>query len=765
MMVPYNSLRRHACAVAMLGTIVSCYGDEPPKSICSQATSEDDLFNQTVAPIVDKDCAPCHTNNQSPMRLYVGNNEHNRTELAKRGFIAYKGIMLPLAKMIGDAEHGGKVRYGENSEEYAAMETWLAAAVSEKDMFADCGDAGASKELWSRLILLDESATVFRAYREIAGIRAPKAIMDALASGGMTAEEAILQMLTEPSIEEFVKELEDAHSLHTRKYWFNGVDVLSAEHYPNKNVWESQGFSEAQKEEWKACAETAVGQEVVNTIWEHVRLDLPYTDLACASVAMNPCSARVYYGHVNESNSVTPTLNHVLDEFEDPYDFDEYIFLNPPDVPEGGGPLASNMFNTRWPTTPTNRSRNRAKYWWERTLNTAILARGNRPVDPNAVGAFNAVMNQDACTVCHSDNDPVAQLFELDWENGGAAQIPDDAWHADMFPPGIGQDCELPYEERSRALAWAGDLVCEDPNLRAQFRTGAVARYYTGITGVRIYARPSIEDTALHPEARTNGVKRQEAFLAKLASIMEKNDDNIKHVVVHILMSEWYRTIGVTGSLSEEEAAELSVIGNRCVKNPRALDRFIRSIGLSWTDGNGESRLTNAEQYLFYAGGADSDQRLTPLCDTNGFRALVEDRMGHELACKIVANDFALPPEERMWFPFVEMHYLPTLGFLDLMRDNIRHIHAMIHGRTLPESELAMLVELMIESQAACMEASYSGTWSSEIPKPCQATHNMATGEPLESPIKTDPLCTNVMWRAAVDVMLTDPKVTHGISL
>ncbi len=746
-------LLRFAMCVGLFLAASCVSTDEAPVS-CTDMTDSTALYLSGPRTTVNGVCAPCHQNNKSTMRLYPGNDSYNMQMLLDRSRYEVEGIPLPLVKMTGKENHGGGQVTQSGSDIYESFRVWIQAARHPQDALAQCQDTG-QPAVWNRLILLSESQTVYRAYQEIVGTVPNAQLMDDLAAGQKTARQALVDLFAQPSTMDWIKEIEDADNLHTRKYWHNGVDVISGDRYKNKSFWNASSYSEAEKKKWAACAQNAVGQEVVNTIAEVVRLGRPYTDLACTSIAVNPCSARVY--------------GMDLSVFKDVSNMKEFVFMNPPDVPQGGGLLASNMFATRWPTTPTNRSRNRSKYWWGRMLDVDVLARGTRPVDVTAIGAFNPVMNSSACTVCHSDVDPVAQLFLQSWNVSGASQsVTEETWKADMFPPGIGQNYALPYEERHRALAWAGDLICSDPDLQTQFRMGAIKRYFTALTGTKVAARPTDTNDPFF-ESLTRGVKQQEVFFETLRTQMEQNNDDVRQVVAEILLSPWYRSIGVTGEVNQQEEAELSALSSACVKNPYALDRMIRSLGFSWIDGNGTSYLGSSSRYLFYSGGADSDQVLTPLCDTNGFRALIEDRVGHAFACQVVGQDFALPAKTRTYFPLVEADDVPTYkgevvpGIVERIQNNLQHLAGLFYHRTFSTEEVSQWTDFAVSVQKACLASVQDKSWSENIPHACQAKKDPKTGKEFADSITKDPLCALTMWRAIIDVMVTDPSITTDI--
>ena len=691
------------------------------------------------------------------MELTPGDHEHNANTLLERSRISVDGVPLPLVKMSGGESHEGGALFSHDSDEYKQFALWIERGLDQVNGTSTCPETAGTPTLWARLVLLDEPSTIRRAYRHIAGTKMLDELLIARTNGVRTTPDILYDMLDEDGAGEWIKMIHN-DELHTDKYRHNGVDVLSNDNYPDKNFWDNKPYSDAQKSFWKSCAHEAVGREPLNTAWEIIRRDLPYTELVQTSVAVNPCSAQVY--------------GIDLANFSDPTDPDEFIFMNPLTQPEGGGVFASDMTNIRWQSTDTNRNRARARYHLDFTLGIDIMTRGNRPVDPGAVASFNPTMQIKECTKCHTDLDPIAGLFQ-NRENSGRYRVSDDFWYADMFAPGIDDTYVLPFEEKHRALAWFGDTVHNTPDLLDKFRKKAIVRFFEAVTGQTVHPRPTDVDDPLF-DAKTRGVKEQDLYLAYLLTLLKEKDDNMKHVIVALLMSPYFRATHVEGELTEEEAAELATLGNRCAHRPQQLVRVIESLGFFWNDNNGIPLLTDPGAYLFFAGGADSDNVLDPLCEANGFSALVWDRMAREISCKTVATDFARPQDERIWFPLVEYGDIPSYqgeavpGLMKKIVDNIGYMHTKIFGTEMTSTERDEYATLATATHDACATEVSEGTWSIDLPQPCKGygTHvDEETGDTIEFSIQKDEHCSNATWQALLEFMLTDPRVTHAIAL
>ena len=154
--------------------------------------------------------------------------------------------------------------------------------------------------------------------------------------------------------------------------------------------------------------------------------DLPYTEILTADYIMaNPPAAIAYGGKPAFKNredvrEFQPTRIERYYRTGDDHDvdYDQYgaYVVNPgslaTDYPHTG------VLNTpgllyRYPTTPTNRNRARARWTYWHFLGVDIENLSERAIDPAALAdAGNPTMNNPACTGCHTLLDPVAGAFQ-----------------------------------------------------------------------------------------------------------------------------------------------------------------------------------------------------------------------------------------------------------------------------------------------------------------------------------------------------------------
>src|SRR3569623_1418278 len=120
----------------------------------------------------------------------------------------------------------------------------------------------------------------------------------------------------------------------------------------------------------------------------------------------------------------------------------------------------------RYPTTETNRTRLRARMYYQHLLGVDVLELAARVSDAATVTAKfkNPTMQASECVVCHKTLDPVAGLFQDYWRfaDQGVYGRRKGGWFTDVFPAGFEGD-DLPSKERWRALQRLGERTAKDP--------------------------------------------------------------------------------------------------------------------------------------------------------------------------------------------------------------------------------------------------------------------------------------------------------------
>lgn len=184
---------------------------------------------------------------------------------------------------------------------------------------------------------------------------------------------------------------------------------------------------------WENRVEQGARKAPLELIAHVVQNELPYTEILTAGYIMaNPFSAEAYGADT---------------EFDDPSDFHEFkpsrfavyyldagsravdqvpscgVYITyPGDLPldyPHAGILNTTAFLKRFPTTPTNRNRARARWTYYHFLGVDVEQLAARTTDPDAlVDTDNPTMKNPACTGCHDVLDPVAGAFQNYNEDG-----------------------------------------------------------------------------------------------------------------------------------------------------------------------------------------------------------------------------------------------------------------------------------------------------------------------------------------------------------
>ena len=231
-----------------------------------------------------------------------------------------------------------------------------------------------------------------------------------------------------------------------------------------------------------------------------------------------------------------------------------------------------------------------------------------------------------------------------------------DTWYRDMRTPGFEGETS---EGNLDSLQWLGRKIANDP----RFATAAVSFWWPAIFGEDTLARP--EDPSLPNYAGDLlAYNAQQAVIADLASGFEARGFKAKQLFADMILSPWYRTGEVDESLSKTRQRSLESVGSGRLLTPEEIDRKNKAVfGRTW----GESNRSNAYYYepetqfnrgwggyaTFY-GGIDSVTVTKRNRDVTSLMSNVAEKMGLDLACQVVLDDFSKPQSDRHLFTTVE---------------------------------------------------------------------------------------------------------------
>ena len=481
-----------------------------------------------------------------------------------------------------------------------------------------------------------------------------------------------------------------------------------------------------------------------------VRNDRPFTELVTADYLMvSPYTAKGY-----------GIFEELKDRFADPEDHLEFIptklkqltlRTGKPDqiTPTGyyphSGLLTTFHYLQRYPTTDTNRNRQRARKYFEHFLGIDVMELAPRVTDSAAVDAKYEIPTMQAadCVVCHKTIDPIAGLFQ-DYQNPNNDFGPygprKEGWFKDMFGPGT-RPGELPEAEKWRALQWLGQRTAADP----RFAIAMVEHVYYILTGRKTLRPPKdIDDPMFNHRQRAYREQRQE--IESIAGAFRTANFNLKSAFKSWTRSRFYRADGLaTQRISPERATELDDVGLVRLLAPEQLQRKIRAVfGLEW------NLVTGQDYYRILYGGIDSKAVTERILEPSGAMGAIQRIMANEIACKTVPADFARQPSERRLFPGIEPDVLPADEAT--VRQAIVHLHSLILGREdgtdHPEVDRTYGLFAGIVADAN----------QGERFDPRENYFCRASKEEIRSP---DPRYTMRAWRAVVTYLLRQPEFLY----
>lgn len=508
----------------------------------------------------------------------------------------------------------------------------------------------------------------------------------------------------------------------------------------------------------------AIAREPLQLINFVVKNELPMTEILTADYFMvNPYSAKSY---------------GVFDElsFQDEYDANEWLPAQLNDleiqtrngtIPVGdiphAGILTSLMFLNRYPTSDTNRNRGRSRVTYDLFLDVDILAlEGTRP-DGEAVDISSPAptLDNDDCVVCHGLLDPVASSFENWTENG--FYVPNLEWYDDMFQAGFA-GVDRPDSEEPTSLQWLAGEIAVDP----RFDDAMVRLVYNGLVGREPLDPPGDDGT----EAEWDAYNAESVHLDELKSAYVADNQNLKTLITEIILSPYWRA----ESLDNESFAIVhEETGAARLLSPEMLHRKINALlGFEWRspldfynitkDIDSQARLLDDNQYYQQIyGGIDSFVVTERLTEPNGLMVAVQERMGNELACYAIPNDFLADADDRLLMPFVEKETQP-IGSSNqaAIMNNIQHLHSHLLAENLEigDPELDATYDLFV----AALEAGQDAIGVSEdgnLPFSCRRTRDLMTGEDLANPLTADPDYVMRAWMTVAAYLMSDYRFVY----
>jgi hypothetical protein len=634
----------------------------------SECTEIPNLFSDTIWPSIKQSCVNCHNSGgvANNARLIFSKNRDKSIENYNvlRNFSRINAETL-LSKTIGLPSHGGGAPYvDQSSQEYQNLENLVAVMAQDCDtkLGNDPGEDNVPKiGFFDSIEFLDEQETLRRAAIILAARLPTTQEFNAVAVGGERSLRATIRNMMEGEhFENFVLETANNHFLSTGIN-FNFPHISD---YPKLDEIDRAPFH------------AALGQEPLQLLRYIVVNERPYTEILTANYTLvNPDLALVYEADVSEA-------------FNDIADSSEWQKATIPNMLRFGKPfphagvLTTHAWLHRFPTTATNRNRHRAKIALRQFMGIDLEALAQRPLGSESQFLV-PTLEDPACISCHNILDPVAGAFQ-NWAdrnryrrfknnttalssgyrsknypkdaNDNAYYQNGDNWFRDMLLPGFNQ-AALPggYKGNQAALQWLGQEMVKD----SRFAMGSVYFWYHGLFAKPPLATP-FDDTATNYSARLNAFNAQNEIFKGIATRFREDQGygayNVKDLLADLIISKWFRAKKLIDQATLERDSELEDIGAYQLLTPEKISRkMLATVNVSWQK---LAPITSGYGLLY--GGFDAKELTERNTSVNTLLSVTLERMGNELVCDIVKNDFSKSGNERLLFPFVEITDTPA---------------------------------------------------------------------------------------------------------
>ncbi|WP_434420228.1 hypothetical protein [Nannocystis pusilla] len=671
--------------------------------------------------------------------VYPGFIEANLANIQGLAGYEFEDTPLILAKPSGIVEHGGGAVLPADSELYKNIQALL----EQLEDPIECPPPSAG-ESFPDVVLLDPVETLRKASLHLVGRLPLEDEIAAVEADGEPGLAAVLEdMMTEDAFYARLTDIFNDTFLTDMYYGGGSLNNINAGTPDWPNVAKYFDKMNPMPEDQKQRIHRAVAREPLDLINYIVRNDRPFTEILTADYTVFTPDSAFIYG--------------VAARFEDPSDPTELkpgvlkVTRNGKEMTyPHAGVLTSPMWLNRFPTTPTNRNRHRARKVYDQFLATDVLALASQAIDPDAGAAFANPTRDDAtCAQCHITIDPIAGAFQMFDKNNQEFLLEKPTWYPEMFAPGYQFEL-MPTDQSATGVQWLAQKVASDP----RFSLSATYKMYHALTGEEP-ARYPTNAAAPDYQQQLTAWETQDTFMRAVAAEFVADNHNLKTIIVKLILSPYYRGVNVANEPSEEHKAELAHVGTGRLSTPELLaKKVMATTGVRW---GGTGDLLNGEFKLLY-GGIDSNAITQRLTSINQLMASVAQRMAVEVSCSATAFDFTKPAAERLLFPLVEANDSPDFKEAEI-KANIQYLHLRMLGEDLAidDPEIERTYALYREVWLAGAQ-NIADTIEGKGLGPCGATKDPNTGTALpdEQKLTNDEFYTVRAWQAVIAYMLSD---------
>lgn len=672
-----------------------------PTNPAQVESSMDAFFQKEVwVKVGERTCLQCHKSGgdaeESKFLLRDLQRSQDQTGDMKRNFEAFSSMAKQevevhqsrlLLKVVGKLNHGGKEQLKPDSIEYRLLADFVARVNKPANTKPDFTLDKNATPFFKDIKMLDDRQLLRRVTLSLAGRLPSDSESDTIAREGVKALPKIMDTVLKEDA--FYNRLREGFNDIFLTVGYDDVpeNALSYEHFSTTRGW-TQKFDLSHIKDEKDRRQAgyklandyrkAMLGEPMKLIEFIVRNDRPFSEIVTADYIMvTPFTSRGY-GIYEELKS----------KFKDPDDPFEYIpvrlkalvgrnRIEDQDSATGfyphAGLLSNFQYLKRYPTTETNRNRQRARVYYQHFLGIDVLELAARVSDAAAVSAKYQIptMQASECVVCHKTLDPIAGLFQDYWKFEGVYGRRKEGWFKDMFGAGFEGE-ELPAGERWRALQWLGERTAKDP----RFAVAMVEHAWYILTGRKVLLPPKELGDPLYA-AKYRAYHEQRRQTEAIAERFAKSDFNFKSVLKELVVSDFYRADGLATVVSDpKRRAELDDLGLVRMLAPEQVERKVAAVfGKPW------GRLT--EQMAMLYGGIDSKEVTERATDPSGAMGAIQRILANDVACRETALDFSRKPADRRLFPGIETDVVPgSSPEADAkIRNAIVHLHQRVLGR------------------------------------------------------------------------------------
>jgi Protein of unknown function (DUF1588) len=517
----------------------------------------------------------------------------------------------------------------------------------------------------------------------------------------------------------------------------------------------------------------AIAREPLALLAHIATHDLPLTELVTANYGMaNPYSATML--------GLSPAQRASLFDTDPANDVDEWKPIqlsatsgNSLRLADGAGYphagiLSMPVVLVRYPSSTSNQQRTRgARLILERMLAIPVmkLSEFSTAKLPPDADLELATQEYAACTVCHAAIDPIAGHFRNFGSSGQyrtssrgrlAEHLPDPEFLGATLPSG------------ADPLRWLGTQVAQHD----RFVLGMLMPVLTDLIGAEILTPPNDLQSEDYG-ARYLAFRIQQLEVQRLRRELSGPAAlRLRPLVKAIVKGPFFRA---TGSAATDpvtkDALALAGVGLGALLTPEQLARKIESVtGITYRSGmqaTGRDLLRSFRDYRLMLGGTDWDATPQRYREPNAMAVRIAMRMGNELACAAVPQDFSIvDPAARKLFRGVELDTTPEAGGEAQIKLEIRRLHQLLLHEALNDGdpELEASYQLWQQSREAVRAAGTTrGGGGGARRAQCRAVAALTPDEtayPTDTRrvVDQDPDATLRPWIALLAYMLSDGR-------